>query len=162
MIKKSTILKTAVCWWSEEDEAYIVQSPLFLSCLVDGETEEEARATYSDALEQMYESLVHNKVAGHDSKGRPAKNGVKTFVELRQQSKIDLAWFAQDLGISQGEVIDWALFCLSHNSKNPGLNPGKLKPAGTLVKRVEDIEKRLQVFESQREYNAVNKMASGD
>jgi predicted RNase H-like HicB family nuclease len=87
MIKKSTIRKTAVCWWSDEDESYLVMSPLFDRLAADGETKQAALKMYDEMLEEAYEDLLHSKVAGYDSKGRPAKNGINVHMAIKPDSK---------------------------------------------------------------------------
>jgi predicted RNase H-like HicB family nuclease len=151
MIKKSTIRKTAVCWWSDEDSCYVVESPLFNPCVVDGASEDEAFANYEDALELMYESLFHNKVAGRNSKGRPVKNGVKTFIELRQQSKDAITRLSKQLGISQGEVVDWAVFALEKSSLKIQLKTKTDRLSSVdMAERLSHLEERFQVMEAKQ------------
>ena len=119
MIKKSTIRKTAVCWWSDEDESYLVMSPLFDRLAADGETKQAALKMYDEMLEEAYEDLLHNKVAGYDAKGRPAKNGINVHMAIKPDSKATLSSLAIELGVSQGENVDWALFALTHCQLRP-------------------------------------------
>jgi len=162
MIKKSTIRKTAVCWWSDENSCYVVESPLFNPCVVDGSSEDEAFTNYDDALELMYESLLHNKVAGRNSKGRPVKNGVKTFIELRQQSKDAITRLSKQLDISQGEVVDWAIFALEKSSLKTQLKTktDRLSSVG-MAERLSHLEERFQAMEAkQAAYKVAAKPAS--
>jgi predicted RNase H-like HicB family nuclease len=119
MIKKSTIRKTAVCWWSDEDESYLVMSPLFDRLAADGETKQAALKMYDEMLEEAYEDLLHSKVAGYDAKGRPAKNGINVHMAIKADSKETLSSLATELGVSQGEIVDWALFALTHHELKP-------------------------------------------
>jgi len=117
MIKKSSIRKAATCWWSAEDEVYLVESPLFDRVGAQGDTEAEAISQFETNLEFAYEQLLHNNVGGYDKSGRPAKNGVHIHVQVKPETKETLSEMTKELGITQGELIDWALFALTHQQK---------------------------------------------
>ena len=124
MIKKNTIRASATCWWSQDDNAYLVQSPLFPGCLVDAPSEEEAWREYDEALNEDYIYLLENKAAGYDLKGRPSKGElVNVHMQIRPDSKAILSELTALHGLSQGEVIDWALHMAAHQKKKPANVP---------------------------------------
>jgi predicted RNase H-like HicB family nuclease len=132
MIKKSTIRKAATCWWSAEDEVYLVESPLFERVGAQGDTEAEAMSQFESNLEFAYEQLLHNNVGGYDKGGRPAKNGVHVHVQLKPETKQTLSEMTKELGITQGELIDWAVFALTHHQKKPTKNLMTVMETGSI------------------------------
>jgi len=114
MAKRSAIKKTAICWWEAEDEVYLVRSALFPIAIAQGETEADAWSAYEDVLDDALENLSKGKLGGYAANGRPAKGGVNIHCQVQPFSKETLNHFAEEFGISQGEVIDWALFMVQH------------------------------------------------
>jgi predicted RNase H-like HicB family nuclease len=162
MIKKQTIRASATCWWSEEDDAYLVQSPLFSGCLVDAQSESEAWEEYDDALNELYVYLLENKALGHDAKGRPPKGElVNVHMQIRPDSKKILSKMAALHGLSQGEVVDWALHMAAHQTKKPSNTPSPdSMPCLTPEKieaELERINQRISVLESSKKYRTRSK-----
>ncbi|MDR3616006.1 MAG: hypothetical protein P4L53_20785 [Candidatus Obscuribacterales bacterium] len=114
MAKRSVIKKTAICWWEAEDEIFLVRSALLPIAIAQGETEAEAWSTYDDVLDDALESLAKGKLGGYAANGRPSKGGVNIHCQVQPFSKETLNHFVEEFGISQGEVIDWALFMAQH------------------------------------------------
>ncbi|MDR3617346.1 MAG: hypothetical protein P4L53_27565 [Candidatus Obscuribacterales bacterium] len=119
MIKKSSIRKSAICWWSAEDGVYLVESPLFDRVGAQGNSKAEALSQFDVNLEFAYEQLLHNNVGGYDKSGRPPKNGVHVHVQIKPDTKEILTNMTKEFGITQGELIDWALFALSRQQTKP-------------------------------------------
>jgi len=117
MIKRSVIKNTAHCWWSADDECYLVESPLFAVAIGTGETVLAAWLDYDSVLDQFYEELTHGTVGGYDSKGRPAKGGVNLHCQVQPETKQALNKLAAEIGCSQGELVDWMTFVLTHQNK---------------------------------------------
>ena len=162
MIKKKTIRATATCWWSEEDDAYIVQSPLFSGCLVDAQSESEAWQEYDEALNEDYVYLLENKALGHDAKGRPPKGTlVNVHMQIRPDSKTILSEMAAQHGLSQGEVVDWVLHMAAHQTKKPSNIPNPdsityLTPE-KIAAELERMNHRISVLESSKKYRTRSK-----
>jgi predicted RNase H-like HicB family nuclease len=132
MIKKSSIRKSATCWWSPDDGMYLVESPLFERVGAQGNTEAEAMSQFETNLEFAYEQLLHNNVGAYDKSGRPAKNGVHIHVQVKTDTKKILSEMTKELGITQGELIDWALFALSRQQTKPNQHKASSYQAETL------------------------------
>ena len=113
MIKKESIKKTAICYWSNEDNAYIIESPLFPRTAGVGHTREAAQKHFEDMLDGIYSQLIKNKVIGYNKRGRPAKGGIQFHTQVRPKTKIYLAKLSKQLDISLGEVLDY--LCTFHN-----------------------------------------------
>jgi len=117
MLKKETILKTAVCYWSNEDECYVVESPFFSPVIAAEKTPEKAFKVYKNMLSSAYEELLKNNVHGF-KRGRPAKNGVELHIQVQTDTKQLVDELRQDLGLSQGEFIDLATFYFAKKAQS--------------------------------------------
>jgi hypothetical protein len=121
MIKRKAIYDTAVCYWDEESECFCVESPLFDRVLGAAATETEAWKMFARMLEDMYEELAADRVAGY-KRGRPAKGGVDLHVQVKPETKELIDKLRGEHGISQGEQVDVAVFSLywakEHAKKN--------------------------------------------
>ena len=105
MLKQETILKSAICYWSEEDECYVVESPLFSPVIAAERTPEKAIKVYKSMLDSTYTELLRDKVHGF-KRGRPTKNGVELHVQVQPDTKQMIDELRKDIGLSQGEFID--------------------------------------------------------
>jgi predicted RNase H-like HicB family nuclease len=162
MIKKQTIRASATCWWSEEDDAYLVESPLFPGCLVDAQSESEAWEEYDDALNELYIYLLENKALGHDAKGRPPKGTlVNVHMQIRPDSKKILSEMAAQHSLSQGEVVDWVLHMAAHQTKKPSSAPSpdpmQYSTPEKISAELERMNHRISVLESSKKYRASSK-----
>ncbi len=117
MITKKTLLATAVCYWSEEDDSYVVETPLFPRAVGVGDTPREAREHFEEMLSEIYEDYATGNVLGYNKAGRPAKNGVNLHTSIRPNTKSEIDRLAKALDISQGEVIDFAIFAATHTAE---------------------------------------------
>ena len=108
-LKKETILKTAICYWSDEDDCYIVESPLFSPVIAGEETPEKAIKLYKNMLNTAYMELLKDNVHGF-KRGRPTKNGVELHVQVQPDTKQLIDELRKDIGLSQGEFIDLVTF----------------------------------------------------
>jgi hypothetical protein len=114
MIKKESIEKTAVCYWSKEDVSYVAESPLFPRTAGIGDTPQEARDHFTNMLNEAYSYLADKKVRGYNKRGRPAKNGINFHTQIRANTKKYIAKLAKEFDISHGEVLDF--LCAFHES----------------------------------------------
>jgi predicted RNase H-like HicB family nuclease len=108
------IKRTAVCAWSECDQCYVVESPLFDRCIGVGDTEAEADRIFAELLQDCYVMYLEDRLAGYKrptgrSRGRPKKNGVAIHVSVQPETKNELASLATQLGCSTGETVDYLL-----------------------------------------------------
>lgn len=127
MIRKQTIEKTAVCYWSDEDDLYVAESPLFPRTAGIGDTAQSARRHFEKMLNEIYGDLACSRVRGYNKRGRPAKGGVAFNTKLQPESKLYIDELADSLGISQGEVIDY--LTAFHKSKTLRPKPAKSLPS---------------------------------
>jgi hypothetical protein len=129
MIKKESIEKTAICYWSKEDAAYVAQSPLFPRTAGIGDTPQEARSHFTHMLDQAYSYLADTNVRGYNKRGRPAKHGINFHTQIRPNTKKYIAELAKSLDISQGEVLDY--LCAFHEATSMDQQNPKEKAAST-------------------------------
>lgn len=109
MIKKDAIRKTAVSYWSAEDNAFIVASPLFNNIAGVGETRDEAISVFEDMLDASYEYLKNDNAVGY-KRGRPAKGGVDLHCQLQPDARDEITKLGKALGgLSQGETVEYLL-----------------------------------------------------
>lgn len=115
-IRLTSIKKTAVTYWSNEDECYVMESPLFSRCVAIGDSPYEAKSKYEEMLDTAYEHIQNENVAGYNRVGRPAKGNIEIHASIRPTTREDLKKLCEDLNISIGEAIDYLLFF--HSVKN--------------------------------------------
>ncbi len=121
MISKDTIKRTAGCFWSAEDECFIVESPLFDRLAGTGNSEEEAWAMFEDMLDSTYGYLKARKVIGYNKIGRPSKEGIQLNCKIKQTTHDSVGHLAKALKISQGEVVDVLSFHYFHSVREKPL-----------------------------------------
>ncbi len=123
MFPFATIQRTAILDWSDEDECFTMESPLAPRIVGTGYTQEEARAAFEEILSGTYSQLKSQGVSEQSKSGRPIKNGVNIHAQVKQQTKNLMADMAEKLGLSQGEVLDCAVFALNKqvSKKSPKL-----------------------------------------
>ena len=110
MISKDTVRKTVVCYWSAENETFVAESAMIPHVVIGvGETHALAMSNFEEVLDDVYEELTADNVAGY-KKGRPAKGYTALNVNVRPTTKIEIAKLSTDLNISQGEVLDYLVF----------------------------------------------------
>lgn len=106
-MNREAISKTAVCYWSDEDDCYVVSSMIFHVCAGIGDTPEEAWTLFKYFLNETYIDYKEGRLAGYDKAGRPSKGGLGIHVRVQPTTKEDIDKLAKKFGISQGEVIDY-------------------------------------------------------
>ena len=106
-MNKRGIAKTASCRFDSKEGCYIVQSPLFDRCIGVAETDEEAWQIFDDLLDEYYIAYLEGKLVGYDKPGRPAKGYVDLHAQVKPLIKEEIASKAKELGISQGDMIEY-------------------------------------------------------
>jgi predicted RNase H-like HicB family nuclease len=109
-MNKVTIAKSAVSYWDENYQQYIVESPLFAGCTGVGDTEEEARQIFDDLLSDAYQAYLEGRVPGYARPGRPAKGAVPFNSNIKPESKELIQRLADEIGCSLGEAVDYLSF----------------------------------------------------
>ena len=107
-MKKETIRKTAITYWSGEDDCYVTRSPLFDRVAGVGETRDEARTVFEELLDIAFAELEKDNVVGY-KKGRPSKGYVNIHCQVPEETKEELSLLGEKFGISQGEVITYLM-----------------------------------------------------
>ncbi len=59
---KQAIMNTAVCYWSEEDDCFVVESPLLEIIAGVGETREGALCNFERHIDTAYESYLEGRM----------------------------------------------------------------------------------------------------
>lgn len=119
-MNREAIEKTAVCYWSNEDDCYIVDSLIFQRCAGTGNTPEEAWRQFKEFLNEMYIAYKEGKLSGYSKPGRPPKGAMGIHIRVQPSSKDRIDALAESYGISQGEVIDYLV-----NFQEIAVLPGK-------------------------------------
>jgi predicted RNase H-like HicB family nuclease len=105
-MNRKAIMATAVCYWSEENDGYVVISPLFESIAGTGDTKPEAMEVFENQLQDAYEAYLEGRVP-KDRRGRPSKNQVALNVDVNPDTKEMIKELAARIDCSQGEVVDF-------------------------------------------------------
>jgi predicted RNase H-like HicB family nuclease len=109
MLSKEIILRTAVCYWSADDQCYVVESPFFPAVIAAEKTPEKTVKVYKNMLNSAYKALLEDNVHGF-KRGRPAKHGVELHIQVQPDTKKLIDELRKEIGISQGEFIDLVTF----------------------------------------------------
>lgn len=110
-MNKQAILNTAVCYWSDEDDCYVVESPLLEISVGVGDTQKDAIANFENHIATAYESYLEGRMKHiYDRPGRPSKGRVAFNAEIKPQTRKQMKKLAAELGCTQGELIDYLLF----------------------------------------------------
>jgi len=112
-VNKNAIHNTAITYWSEEDDCFIVESPLMDSLMGAGDTPEDAQREFKDILSDAYEAYLEGRMTA-DRPGRPAKNLLALNTDVRIETRENIKELAKEKGCSQGEVIDYLLAFHQH------------------------------------------------
>ena len=129
MISKDTIKRTSACYWSVEDECFVVESPLFDRVAGTGESEQKAMAMFEDMLDSAYEALKIGKVIGYGKIGRPSKEGIQLNCKVRHATHNSIDQLARALNISQGEVVDVLCFHYAKRTREQPLRESAILAA---------------------------------
>ncbi len=138
MLKKEMILKTAVCYWSAEDECYAVESPFFPPVIAAERTPAKTFKVYKSMLNSTYEELLKDRVHGF-KRGRPTKNGVELHVQVQSDTKQMIDELRKGLGLSQGEFVDLATFYYAKKGE-PAYNSTTLSPDATISELLDALQ----------------------
>lgn len=106
-MNKQALQKTALCRFDPESGDYIVQSPLCEIVMGVDDTEEGAWTLFQELLNETYEDYLEGKLAKYPKPGRPAKGKTSLHAEVDPDIKKALAAAAKEIGISQGEMIEY-------------------------------------------------------
>ena len=109
-MNKKTITKTAVCYWSTDDDCYVVRSPLSDRVIGIGNTQGEAWELFIKHLDSVYMAYLEGQLAAYEKRGRPRKGLVAFNVSLQPQTKERLVQLALEFSSTQGEVVDFLTF----------------------------------------------------
>jgi|LakMenEpi03Aug12_release.lakeMendotaPanAssembly.Ray.scaffolds.fasta_scaffold167775_3 predicted RNase H-like HicB family nuclease len=146
MMNLDAIRKTTVCYWSPDDEAFVVESSLFDSLAGVGDTEEEAMQSFEDLLSDAFEAFHQGRVP-KDKAGRPSKNTLPLNTDVKPETKEYIASLAKAYGCSQGEAIDF--MALFHEKKvETGLKTKSRSPSKT-IKAMGELIKSLEIAQNE-------------
>ena len=106
-ISKADILKVMAVSYSELDGLYCASSIAFDRIRGYGYSEAEAKADFQATLNETYQYIEQNKVAGYNKRGRPAKYCVNMHIQVKPETKAFIDQFKAETTLSQGEVIDY-------------------------------------------------------
>ena len=110
-MKPEVIKKTAISYWSPEYKQFLVESPLLDGVLGVGDTEEEAHSIFDDLLADAYLAFIEGRLSTqYDKPGRPSKGRSIFSADIKPSTKTEIKKFAEDVGCTQGELIDVLLF----------------------------------------------------
>lgn len=155
-MNKEAIRKTAVCYWSDEDDCYVIESPLFSSIAGAGETTAEAFQTFENLLSDAYEAYLEGRVP-QERRGRPSKSGLALNTDVKPETKDVIVRLAKEFGCSQGEVIDYlALYYDKKSSEEyqAHKDQGRLEVSEKLSTYMHQLEDLVQKMKTERKRKA--------
>jgi hypothetical protein len=106
-MNKEAIIKTATTTWSDEDECFVTESPLADTISGAGDTTQESYQAFLEMVEANWEAYKKGKHALYPKPSRLKKGKVRITAEIDPEFKKALAIMAKDLGISQGEALEY-------------------------------------------------------
>ncbi len=109
-MNKIGILNTRICYWSDDNDCYVVESPLFDRIAGVGDTPEQAQNVFERLLDDGYLAYLEGRVPGYDKPGRPSKGAISVSFRLQPDTKESLGQLAKALECSQGEAIDYLVY----------------------------------------------------
>ena len=155
-MNKGAIRKTAICYWSEEDKAYIVESPLFETIAGVGATEKESRKIFDNLLDDAYEAYLEGRVPGYEKAGRPAKGRIALNADVKPEAKQFIKNLADDFQCSQGEVIDFLVCAYQRKEDNKVFSyaeaermTGNSKQWLAVCEKMHDIKNSIDYIETE-------------
>lgn len=130
-MNKKAIRNTAICYWSDEDECFVVESPLFETIAGVGLTKNDSMQVFENLLDDAYEDYLEGRVPGYDKPGRPAKGQVALNADVKPETKQLIKSLAKSFDCSQGEVLDYLAFAYEKHQKATA-DPGAAEKANLL------------------------------
>ncbi len=121
-MNKEAIRKTAICYWSEEDEAYVIVSPLFESIAGVGTTKTASMKVFNDLLDDAYEAYLEGRVPGYDKAWRPTKGYIALNIDVKPDTKQFIKSLTDNFKCSQGEIIDFLVCAYQKQTENTGFS----------------------------------------
>jgi len=124
-MNKRAIRCTSICSWSEEDQTFVVESPLFETIAGVGASEKQSRKVFENLLDDAYQAYLEGRVPRYDKPGRPTKGGVAMNVDVKPETKQLIKELADDFQCSQGEIIDFFAFAYQKRHESMISSVGK-------------------------------------
>lgn len=115
-MKRESILRTGVCYWSDEDDSFVVQSSLFSRTAGVGESPEAAWSHFRIMVDEALDDIRTDGL--YESPGRPTKDIVSLNVQCKPETRDAIKRLQRELETSsQGEVLDYLVFFREHVTK---------------------------------------------
>jgi hypothetical protein len=115
-MNKQSILNTAVWTRDAQDGSFVVESPLLEDVIGAGLTKEEAWNSFIIFVNDAYIEYLEGSFG---KRGRPSKGNVEIHVQVKSSSKEALKALSENLGVSQGECIDFLVAYFKGQQSNP-------------------------------------------
>lgn len=107
MLTKDEIIKSLVIEFSEEDECYVAESPIWTGNIGCGDTPDEAKSEFAALLDTGWPDYEAGNHAMNLRKvGRPATGKVSVNTRLEPTLRDELDEIANLLKVTRGEVIE--------------------------------------------------------
>lgn len=106
----TTIEKTAICYWSQDDDCYLVSSTVFIPITAEGETQEEAWENFRYYVEDTLNSYINgNHILSPETPETIIGESLKTMLEadIGLPTKDKLNELAAHFSCSVGDIIDY-------------------------------------------------------
>lgn len=152
-MNKKAILNTAVCYFSNDDDCFVVESPLLEVAAGIGETRQAAYSNFESHVDTAYESYLEGRLKHiYDKPGRPSKGRIAFNADVKVKTKKQLKSLAKELVCTQGELLDFLLFFYQAQSGGTVVDAQDmtlyeaLKDMGDDIQRI--VQKRLEKSKS--------------
>jgi hypothetical protein len=123
MTTDEKIKNTMVCYWSAPDEVFVAESSMMPHVIMGiGKTVDEAKKDFFKVLSAAMNDIENDNVAGYKV-GRPAKGYVAFNTNIQPTSKRRIAELADEMKVSQGEIVDYLVFYRDCKVQEVGLVP---------------------------------------
>jgi len=105
-----TIERTAICYWSSDNDCYLVSSTLFIPTTAEGDSPEEAWDNFRHYVADTYEAYINGEhIMSPESEEPNVGESMRTYLEtdIDLSTKAQLDELSERFECSIGEVIDY-------------------------------------------------------
>lgn len=144
-MNKQAILNTAVCYFSQEDDCFVIESPLLEISAGVGDTREDAHANFASHVDTAYESYLEGRMKHiYDKPGRPSKGRVTFSADIKQKTRKQLKSLSAHLGCTQGELLDFLILFYQKQSEDMAIDQADTNVYQALKDMSDDIQRIVQ------------------
>ena len=110
MLNREAVERTIICYWGDEEQCFIAESPLCQRTTGFGDNPEEARNQFLRGFDEIYQCYLNGELAGYEMPDGPYRE--KLAVRIQMSTKEYIEEMSKLFGCTEGEVVDYVVeFC---------------------------------------------------